>query len=239
MSSQRDPEPTHSHRPSLARRILIVGGVAGGASCAARLRRLDESVEIAVFDRGPYVAFANCGLPYYVGDVIADEGALLIASPEMFRERFNIEVHTNTDVISIDRAGRTITVRDLRTGNSRTERYDALVLSPGAAPIRPPLPGVDLPGVFAVRNIPDSRRIRSWIADRHASTAVVVGGGFIGLEMVENLIHRRTRRHRAGEAAAGHAAARSGDGGPGHEAPDREGRAAPSRRWAGSHRRGR
>ena len=190
MSYDADATPTHSPAPRLARRILIVGGVAGGASCAARLRRLDESVEIAIFDRGPYVAFANCGLPYYVGDVIADERALLVASPEMFRGRFNIEVHTSTDVIGIDRAARTIVVRDLRTGNSRTERYDALVLSPGAAPIRPQLPGVDLPGVFAVRTIPDSRRIRSWIADRRASTAVVVGGGFIGLEMVENLIHR-------------------------------------------------
>jgi NADPH-dependent 2,4-dienoyl-CoA reductase/sulfur reductase-like enzyme/rhodanese-related sulfurtransferase len=147
-------------------------------------------VEITVFDRGPYVAFANCGLPYYVGDVIADERSLLVASPEMFRERFNVDVHTHTDVISIDRAARTINVHDLPTGNSRTERYDALVLSPGAAPIRPPLPGIDRPGVFAVRNIPDSRRIRSWIDDRRATTAVIVGGGFIGLEMVENLVHR-------------------------------------------------
>jgi NADPH-dependent 2,4-dienoyl-CoA reductase/sulfur reductase-like enzyme/rhodanese-related sulfurtransferase len=147
-------------------------------------------VEIAVFDRGPYVAFANCGLPYYVGDVIADERKLLVASPEMFRERFNVEVHTNTDVIGIDRAAQTISVRDLSTGSIRTERYDALVLSPGAAPIRPPLPGVDRPGVFAVRNIPDSRRIRSWITDHRATTAVIVGGGFIGLEMVENLVHR-------------------------------------------------
>ena len=190
MSDHAESEPTISPRPSFARRILIVGGVAGGASCAARLRRLDESVEIVVFDRGPYVAFANCGLPYYVGDVITDERRLLVASPEMFRERFNIEVHTNTDVIGIDRPGHTISVRDLHTGTSRTERYDALVLSPGAAPIRPPLPGVDLPGVFAVRNIPDSRRIRAWIDERRASTAVIVGGGFIGLEMVENLIHR-------------------------------------------------
>src|ERR1700687_4364915 len=182
MSYHAEPEPTHSLNPSLARRILIVGGVAGGASCAARLRRLDESVEIAVFDRGPYVAFANCGLPYYVGDVIADERTLLVASPEMFRERFNIEVHTNTDVVDIDRKARTVSVRDHRTGHGRTERYDALVLSPGAAPIRPSLPGVDLPGVFAVRNIPDSRRIRSWIADRRASTAVIGGGGFIGLD---------------------------------------------------------
>ena len=190
MSYRPELEPTHSPNPGPARRILMVGGVAGGASCAARLRRLDESVEIVIFDRGPYVAFANCGLPYYVGDIIADERKLLVASPEMFRERFNIQVHTNTDVTGIDRPARAISVRDLSTGQSRTERYDALVLSLGAAPIRPPLPGVDLPGVFAVRNIPDSRRIRSWIADRHARTAVIVGGGFIGLEMVENLIHR-------------------------------------------------
>jgi NADPH-dependent 2,4-dienoyl-CoA reductase/sulfur reductase-like enzyme/rhodanese-related sulfurtransferase len=190
MRSQTDLEPTYLSHPGHGRRILIVGGVAGGASCAARLRRLDESVEISVFDRGPYVAFANCGLPYYVGDVITDERTLLVASPEMFRERFNIDVHTNTDVIGIDCPMHTISVRDLHTGLSRTEHYDALVLAPGAAPIRPQLPGVDLPGVFAVRNIPDSRRIRSWIVDRHATTAVIVGGGFIGLEMVENLIQR-------------------------------------------------
>ena len=172
------------------RRVCIVGGVAGGASCAARLRRLDESLEIAVFDRGPYVSFANCGLPYYVGNVIADERALLVASRETFRDRFNVEVFTDTEVTAIDRAARTLSVRDLHRGTERVERYDALVLSPGAAPIRPPLPGVDLPGVFAVRTIPDSRRIRTWIEERHAKTAVVVGGGFIGLEMVENLIHR-------------------------------------------------
>lgn len=190
MSHQADPQPPQSRHTSTPRRVLIVGGVAGGASCAARLRRLDESVEIAVFDRGPYVSFANCGLPYYVGNVIADERTLLVASPETFRERFNVEVHTDTEVTSIDRSARTISVRDVRSGKSRAEHYDVLVLSPGAAPIRPPLPGVDLPGVFAVRNIPDSRHIRSWIADRGAKTAVVVGGGFIGLEMVENLIHR-------------------------------------------------
>jgi NADPH-dependent 2,4-dienoyl-CoA reductase/sulfur reductase-like enzyme/rhodanese-related sulfurtransferase len=175
---------------SSSRRVLIIGGVAGGASCAARLRRLDETAEIVMFDRGPYVSFANCGLPYYVGNVISDERKLLVASREMFHERFNIEVHTEAEVAAIDRKSRTVTVRDVRSGNTRTERYDALVLSPGAAPIRPALPGVDLPGVFAVRSIPDSRRIRSWILDRSAKTAVVVGGGFIGLEMVENLIHR-------------------------------------------------
>jgi NADPH-dependent 2,4-dienoyl-CoA reductase/sulfur reductase-like enzyme/rhodanese-related sulfurtransferase len=174
----------------VSRRVLVVGGVAGGASCAARLRRLDETVEIVVFDRGPYVSFANCGLPYWVGDVITDERKLLVASAELFRERFNVEVRTETEVTAIDRAGRTITVRDLRTGATRREAYDALVLSPGAAPIRPNLPGVDLPGVFAVRSIPDSRRIRAWITERRARTAVVVGGGFIGLEMVENLMRR-------------------------------------------------
>jgi NADPH-dependent 2,4-dienoyl-CoA reductase/sulfur reductase-like enzyme/rhodanese-related sulfurtransferase len=185
-----DSQSHGSRGTGASRRVLIVGGVAGGASCAARLRRLDESVEIVMFDRGPYVSFANCGLPYYVGNVISDERRLLVASRDMFRERFNVEVHTDTEVTGIDRAARTITVRDGRTGETRAERYDVLVLSPGAAPIRPPLPGVDLPGVFAVRSIPDSRRIRSWITDHAAKTAVVVGGGFIGLEMVENLIHR-------------------------------------------------
>src|SRR5512147_1561201 len=113
-------------------KVIIVGGVAGGASCAARLRRLDEKAEIVMFDRGPYVSFANCGLPYYVGDVISDERKLLVASRKMFRERFNIEVHTEAEVTAIDRSARTITVRDARTGDVRTERYDALVLSPGA-----------------------------------------------------------------------------------------------------------
>ncbi|MGC4083390.1 MAG: FAD-dependent oxidoreductase [Vicinamibacterales bacterium] len=188
--SDTDALNPHEHGASTRRRVLIVGGVAGGASCAARLRRLDESVEIVVFDRGPYVAFANCGLPYFVGDVIADERKLLVASPELFRERFDIDVHIDSDVIGIDPEARTITVHDMPTGRQRVERYDALVLSPGAAPIRPSVPGVDRAGVFAVRNIPDSRRIRAWIAERHARSAVVVGGGFIGLEMVENLMHR-------------------------------------------------
>lgn len=175
---------------SRPRRVLVVGGVAGGASCATRLRRLDESVEITVFDRGPYVSFANCGLPYYVGNVIADERRLLVASPELFRDRFNIEVRTDTEATAIDRAARVLTVRDLKTGLERTEPYDALVLAPGAAPIRPPLAGLELPGVFLVRTIPDTRRIRSWLTDRKAAAAVVIGGGFIGLEMVENLKHR-------------------------------------------------
>ena len=174
----------------MTRRVLIVGGVAGGASCAARLRRLDESAEIAIFDRGPHVSFANCGLPYFVGNVIADQRQLLVATSDLFRERFAIAVHTRHEVTAIDRAARTITVLDLANGRERREPYDALVLSPGAAPIRPAMPGIDLPGIFAVRTIPDSVGIRSWIEQRQPARALVVGGGFIGLEMAENLAHR-------------------------------------------------
>jgi NADPH-dependent 2,4-dienoyl-CoA reductase/sulfur reductase-like enzyme/rhodanese-related sulfurtransferase len=169
-------------------RILIVGGVAGGASCAARARRLCETCEIVVFERGPFVSFANCGLPYYVGDVIQEEEKLLIASPQLFRERFDIDVHTDTEVVRVDRERQQIEIRELRTGATRRESYDALVLAPGAEAIRPPLPGIDLPGIFVLRTIPDSRRIREAVRD--ASRAVVVGGGFIGLEMAENLVRR-------------------------------------------------
>lgn len=180
----------------MGKRVLIVGGVAGGASCAARLRRLDESAEIVVFDRGPFASFANCGLPYFVGNVISDQKKLVVASSALFRDRFNIEIRTRHEVLAIDRARRTIRVRDLEAAErgapdaERDESYDALVLSPGAAPIRPPLPGIDLPGIFAVRTIPDSVRIRSWIEEHTPRRALVVGGGFIGLEMAENLAHR-------------------------------------------------
>ena len=169
------------------KRLLIVGGVAGGASCAARARRLSEEAEIILFDRGPFVSFANCGLPYYVGNVIKDEKNLLVATSELFRDRFNIQVRTESDVLAIDRANQKIQVKDLRSGNTSWESYDSLVLSPGAAPIRPPLPGIDLPGIFALRTIPDSRHIRQWISEKKAKDAVIVGGGFIGLEMAENL----------------------------------------------------
>ena len=172
------------------RRVLIVGGVAGGASCATRLRRLDESSEIVIFDRGPFVSFANCGLPYYVGGVIRDEARLLLATPELFRERFRIDVRVESEVVAVDRAHSEIEVRETATGRSSRERYDVLVLAAGAAPLRPPLPGIDLPGIFALRTIPDSRRIREWIDARAARRAVIVGGGFIGLEMAENLAQR-------------------------------------------------
>ncbi len=168
-------------------KILIVGGVAGGASAAARARRLSEKAVIILVDRGPYVSFANCGLPYFVGNVIKNEKDLLVATPDLFRERFNIEVRLESEVLSVDAAARAVRIKELKTGREYTETYDALVLSPGAAPIRPPLPGIDLPGIFALRTIPDSRRIREWIAEKKARSAVIVGGGFIGLEMAENL----------------------------------------------------
>ena len=171
-------------------RLVIVGGVAGGASAAARARRLDETLEIVIYDRGPHVSFANCGLPYFVGDVILDEAKLLVATPELFRERFNIEVRLNHEVLAIDAARRTVSVRDLKEDRTFEVSYDHLLLSPGARPLRPPLEGLDLPGVFALRTVPDSKRIRAWIEARDAKHATVVGGGFIGLEMAENFKRR-------------------------------------------------
>ncbi len=171
-------------------RFLIVGGVAGGASCAARARRLSESAEISMFDRGPYVSFANCGLPYYVGNVIKKEENLLIATPELFRKRFNIDVRLRSEVVAIDRIKRCITINELESSETRIEPYDALVLSPGARPIRPDLTGIDLPGIFSLRTIPDSRQIRQWIDQYEACRALVVGGGYIGMEMTDNLLKR-------------------------------------------------
>jgi len=167
-----------------------VGGVAGGASCAARLRRLDESAAIVILDRGYYVSFANCGLPYFVGDVIQPESKLLLASPDLFRERFNIEVRLRNEAIAIDRDAHCVVVRNVDSGQEYRESYDALVLSPGASPVRPPLPGIGLPGIFTLRSVPDSEDIRDWIDSKHPKRAVVIGGGFIGLEMAENLVHR-------------------------------------------------
>jgi NADPH-dependent 2,4-dienoyl-CoA reductase/sulfur reductase-like enzyme/rhodanese-related sulfurtransferase len=170
-------------------KTIIVGGVAGGASCAARLRRLNEHASITVYDRGPFVSFANCGLPYHVGGVIPNEASLLLASPQLFHDRFRIDVRVHHEVVSIQREAKTVTVRNLLTGTEFEDAYDVLVLSPGAAPLKPELPGLDLPGVFTVRTIPDTREIRGWIAKTNAKHAVVAGGGFIGLEMAENLRH--------------------------------------------------
>ncbi len=168
-------------------RTIIVGGVAGGASCAARLRRLDEQAEIVVYERGPYVSFANCGLPYHVGGVIADEASLLVATPKLLLDRFRIDVQVRHEVVAIDRAARQVRVRDLDTGTDRIDTYDHLLLSPGATAIIPDIPGTGLPGVFTIRTVPDARTMRAWIDSHRASRALIVGGGFIGLEMAENL----------------------------------------------------
>lgn len=178
---------------AMAKRVLIIGGVAGGASCAARLRRLDEECEITILERGPHVSFANCGLPYYVGGVIEDRTKLVLANAELFRARFGIDVKTHHEAVKVDPVARTVSVRQTLTGAESQFAYDALVLSPGAAPIRPPLPGIELPGIFSLRTIPDSDLIRTWIEERGARSAVVVGGGFIGVETAENLLHRGLR----------------------------------------------
>ncbi|MEO8615538.1 MAG: FAD-dependent oxidoreductase [Luteolibacter sp.] len=169
--------------------IVIVGGVAGGASCATRLRRMDETAEIIVLERGPYASFANCGLPYHIGGIIENEDSLLVAKGQLFKERFGIDLRTRHEAVAIDREARELEVRDLSEDRVYRQRYDSLVLAPGAAPLRPPLPGIDLPGIFTLRNIPDTRAIKEWIARHSAKTAVIVGGGFIGLEMAENLKH--------------------------------------------------
>jgi len=170
--------------------VVIVGGVAGGASCAARLRRQDEQVPIVMLERGPYISFANCGLPYHVGNVIEEEQSLLLADAALFRDRFNIDVRTGQEVLGVDRKARSLTVRKTEDGTTYTLEYDRLVLSPGARPMRPPLPGIDQPGIFSIRTVPDSRAVREWIEARTPRSAVVIGAGFIGLEMAENLVHR-------------------------------------------------
>ena len=185
-------------------KVIIVGGVAGGASCAARLRRLDEKAEILMVERGPYVSYANCGLPYHVSGVIPKESSLLVAN-ERSSVRFDVDVRTNCEAVAIAPQEDRPAARRA-TGEGTTESYDKLVLSPGAASIRPPLPGIDLPGIFQVRTVPDARAIREWIEKgteflagmfgysgiqfvKPVRRAVVVGGGFIGLETAENLVH--------------------------------------------------
>ncbi len=187
-------------------KVIIVGGVAGGASCAARLRRLDEKVEILMVERGPFVSYANCGLPYHVGGSIENESSLLVATEQMFKVIFKVDCRTNCEVIGINSGKKTVDLKNHITGEVTTEKYDKLVLSPGAAPVRPPLQGIDLPGIFSVRTVADAKNMRVWLdkdIDRSVGNsftgvdtvskprhAVVIGGGFIGLEMAENLIER-------------------------------------------------
>jgi NADPH-dependent 2,4-dienoyl-CoA reductase/sulfur reductase-like enzyme/rhodanese-related sulfurtransferase len=189
------------------KKVVIVGGVAGGASCAARLRRLDENAQILMVERGPYVSYANCGLPYHVGGVIEKESSLLVADVNTFRSNFAVDVRTGCEAIRVWPQAKTVELRDVATGEVTVEPYDTLVLSPGAPSLRPPLPGIDLPGIFQLRTVPDARAIREWIErgslflsgmDRYSgfqtvrpkTRAVVIGGGFIGLETAENLVHR-------------------------------------------------
>lgn len=170
-------------------KLVVVGGVAGGASAAARARRLSETAEITLFERGPDVSFANCGLPYYLGGEIVERDKLLIVTPERMQTRYKLDVRVRSSVEAIDRAGKKVCVRDLVSGREYEEPYDKLILAPGAAPIRPPLPGIDLPGVFTLRNLQDVDRIQQTL-ERGVRQAVVVGAGFIGLEVVENLVRR-------------------------------------------------
>lgn len=174
----------------MGRKVCIVGGVAGGASCATRLRRLDESAEIIVFERGEYVSFANCGLPYHIGGVIPKREALLVATPQLLRRRFRIDVRLRHEVVGIDRRKKEIEVRDLDSGRVYRESYDVLVLAPGAEPLRPSFPGLGLPGVFTLRTIPDMDAIIRWIEERATRRAAVIGAGYIGLEAAENLKRR-------------------------------------------------
>jgi CoA-disulfide reductase len=174
----------------MGKKVIIVGGVAAGATTAARLRRLDETAEIIMIERGEDISFANCGLPYYVGGVISNRQNLLVQTPRGMSKRFNIDIRTLHEVQRINPAEKVIEVKSLLEGTVYQESYDYLVLSPGAKPIVPDFPGVDKPNVFTVRNIPDSDFIRQYIEDKSVRTAVVVGGGFIGLEMAE-MLHQR------------------------------------------------
>lgn len=172
------------------KKVVIVGGVAGGASAAARLRRLDEEMEIILFERGEHISYANCGLPYYIGGVIKDKDDLLVQTPEGMTKRFNIDIRVNSEVLDIDVEKKQVEVKNRVTGESYFESYDKLILSPGAEPVKPPIPGIEGKNIFSLRNVRDTFDIEDYIVSNNCKNAVVVGGGFIGLEMAENLCHR-------------------------------------------------
>jgi NADPH-dependent 2,4-dienoyl-CoA reductase/sulfur reductase-like enzyme/rhodanese-related sulfurtransferase len=170
-------------------KICIVGGVAGGAGVAARLRRHDENHTIIMFEKGEHISYANCGLPYYIGDVITDEEELYLQTPEGFHDRFNVDVRVFNEIVSVDTQNKQLHVRNVVNGQETIENYDVLVLSPGAKPMVFPLPGIDLPHIFTLRNVRDTLNIKNFIKKNRVKKAVVIGGGYIGLEMAENL-HR-------------------------------------------------
>lgn len=174
----------------MSKKVVIIGGVAGGASAAARLRRNNENIEIVIFEKGEYISFANCGLPYYIGETIKERDALLLQTPEAMKARFNIDVKINSEVISINRSEKTVSVKNHKTGQEYNETYDVLVLSPGSKPLKPPIQGIDSPGIFSLWNIPDTDKIKSFVDDIKPTRAAIIGGGFIGLEMAENLYDR-------------------------------------------------
>lgn len=166
---------------------LIIGGVAGGATAAARLRRLDEKAEIIIVEHGGYISYANCGLPYYIGGTIEERSALLLQTPESFRQHFDIEVRVSQTAVAIDTERKVVSI-ERADGSRYDESYDKLLLSPGATPVRPPLPGIDSEGIFTLRNVEDTDRIKNYMVQQQPKRAIVVGGGFIGLEMAENLV---------------------------------------------------
>lgn len=168
-------------------KYVIIGAVAGGASTAARLRRNDEHAEIVIFEKGEYISYANCGLPYYIGNVITNRNALFVQTATSFNMRFNIDVRILTEITEINRSSKTVRARNQTTGEVYTESYDKLVLSPGAEPVRPPLPGISGKGIFTLRNVADTDFIKAYVQKEETKKAVVIGAGFIGLEMAENL----------------------------------------------------
>ncbi|MFM7844027.1 MAG: FAD/NAD(P)-binding oxidoreductase [Planctomycetota bacterium] len=173
-------------------KIVVVGAVAGGASAATRARRLAESADIVLFERGTVPSFANCGMPYYVGGEITDRAKLLVTPPERLRRRYHLDLRLQTEVVAIDRARQVVVARDLTTGREYEESYDKLILSPGAAPLRPPLPGSDHPQIYTLRELRDCDRIKAAI-DRGATDVLIIGAGFIGLEMAENCVRRNLK----------------------------------------------
>lgn len=175
----------------MAKRTVIIGGVAGGATAAARLRRRDEKMEIVVLERGDYISFANCGLPYYIGDVIKSREALLLQTPEAMKKKFDIDVRTGNEVTALHPERNAVTVKNIKTGETYEERYDNLILATGSSPVKPPIAGIEAENIFTLWNIPDTDRIKKYMTEKEPKSAAVIGGGFIGLEMAENL-------HRAG-----------------------------------------
>ena len=171
-------------------KIIIIGGVAAGASAAAKARRVNEQAEIVVFERGPYVSFANCGLPYYIGDEIKNRANLFLQTPESFWKRFRVKVQVLHEVVSIDPQNKTVQVKNLSTQQEFSETYGKLILTPGAGAIVPPLPNINAQNIFVVKTVPDSDRVKQYIAENSPKRAVVIGGGFIGLESAEALVHR-------------------------------------------------